>query len=282
MKGGKKVCTKGTLCTLPKFACYNQTSLYPLGCFTGSYISISMVTRQFRPSFSFFSLLCIGLLFACTSSNGQNNLEAVTFSKELAQKEHPQLLDVRTPEEFAGGHLAGAINVDINRPDFLDAVAMLDKTKPVYVYCLAGGRSSTAAGRLTKQGYATVYNLKGGVIAWQKNNLPLTTDGATAPKSSSKVWTQPELNALIAQHNEVVIDYYAKWCGPCKKMEPMFAELEKEGRIKVIRVDVDANKSLTSVSQISEIPVILAYKNGKQIMRFEGFQTKDMLLSVFK
>jgi rhodanese-related sulfurtransferase len=103
-----------------------------------------MATRQFRPSSSFFSLLCIGLLFACTSSNGQNNLEAVTFSKELAQKEHPQLLDVRTPEEFQSGHLKDAVNFNVLASDFQSQVSKLDKSQPVFVYCKVGGRSADA------------------------------------------------------------------------------------------------------------------------------------------
>ena len=78
-----------------------------------------------------------------------------------------QLLDVRTPEEFDEGHIAGATLVDVNDSSFVDrAVAILDKQRPVAVYCRSGRRSARAANLLVAQGY-TVTNLNGGVMAWQ-------------------------------------------------------------------------------------------------------------------
>lgn len=78
-----------------------------------------------------------------------------------------QLLDVRTPEEFSDGHIAGAKLVDVNDSTFVEqAMAILDKQRPVAVYCRSGRRSARAASLLTNQGYK-VTNLGGGVIAWQ-------------------------------------------------------------------------------------------------------------------
>ena len=78
-----------------------------------------------------------------------------------------QLLDVRTPEEFDDGHIAGATLVDVNDSSFVErAVAILDKQRPVAVYCRSGRRSARAANLLVAQGY-TVTNLNGGVMAWQ-------------------------------------------------------------------------------------------------------------------
>ena len=78
-----------------------------------------------------------------------------------------QLLDVRTQEEFDEGHIAGATLVDANDSDFVQkAMAVLDKQRPVAVYCRSGRRSARAAMQLCEQGYH-VTNLSGGVIAWQ-------------------------------------------------------------------------------------------------------------------
>jgi thioredoxin 1 len=78
-----------------------------------------------------------------------------------------QLVDVRTPEEFAGGHLEGAINIDIKSPDFSSRIASeLDKDQPVYVYCRSGGRSASAGEYLAAQGYSEIYDLKGGILSW--------------------------------------------------------------------------------------------------------------------
>ena len=78
-----------------------------------------------------------------------------------------QLLDVRTPDEYDEGHIAGAVLVDVNESDFEEkAVAVLDASCPVAVYCRSGRRSARAASLLTARGYK-VTNLEGGVMAWQ-------------------------------------------------------------------------------------------------------------------
>lgn len=78
-----------------------------------------------------------------------------------------QLLDVRTPEEYDEGHIAGATLVDVNDSSFIErAVAVLDKQRPVAVYCRSGRRSARAANLLVAQGFQ-VTNLNGGVMAWR-------------------------------------------------------------------------------------------------------------------
>ena len=78
-----------------------------------------------------------------------------------------QLLDVRTREEFDEGHIAGAVLVDVGDADFVDkAAAVLDKERPVAVYCRSGRRSARVARLLTDQGFK-VTNLNGGVLAWE-------------------------------------------------------------------------------------------------------------------
>jgi rhodanese-related sulfurtransferase len=78
-----------------------------------------------------------------------------------------QLLDVRTRDEFDEGHIAGATLIDVNDSTFVEqAMAVIDKQRPVAVYCRSGRRSARAASLLTEQGY-TVTNLGGGVMAWQ-------------------------------------------------------------------------------------------------------------------
>ncbi|UYZ61256.1 rhodanese-like domain-containing protein [Hymenobacter latericus] len=93
------------------------------------------------------------------------NLAPAQFAAALRQPS-AVLLDVRRPDEFAAGHLPGAVNLDVTGPDFARRVAVLDKTKPTYVYCRSGARSATAASQLTQAGFGQVSNLLGGVLGW--------------------------------------------------------------------------------------------------------------------
>ena len=84
-----------------------------------------------------------------------------------------QLLDVRTADEFAEGHIAGAVLVDVNEDGFMEkAMAVLSTERPVAVYCRSGRRSARAATLLANQGYK-VTNLDGGVLAWQDHGKEL-------------------------------------------------------------------------------------------------------------
>ena len=86
---------------------------------------------------------------------------------ELVSKEDGQILDVRTPEEWEEGIIKGATKMNFFDKDFNSQLEKLDKTKPVYVYCKSGGRSGKAAKQLEKMGITSVYNLLGGMIAWE-------------------------------------------------------------------------------------------------------------------
>ena len=85
---------------------------------------------------------------------------------ELVAKGDGQILDVRTPEEWAEGTVKEAIKMNFYDANFQEQLKKLDKTKPVYVYCKSGGRSGKAADQLQKMGFTSVYNLLGGMGAW--------------------------------------------------------------------------------------------------------------------
>ncbi len=108
-------------------------------------------------------------IFLCsiTAANAQQTVSADMFEKGLR---HPdvQLLDVRTAKEFKTGHLPNALQADFtNKDEFAHRVKSLDKNKPVYVYCLVGGRSNAAAKWLADNGFKDVTDLSGGINAWR-------------------------------------------------------------------------------------------------------------------
>ena len=94
---------------------------------------------------------------------------------EKLLKDNPKIvvLDVRTPEEFAKGHIAGAKNVDFKAADFAEKVAALDKGKTYLVHCAAGGRSGQTIDLMKAGSFAAVYHLNEGFKAWEKAGKPV-------------------------------------------------------------------------------------------------------------
>ena len=108
--------------------------------------------------------------------SGFESVSPEAFSSRLSEQADVQLVDVRTAEEFAEGHLNGAVNIDVKQADFLsEAQSLLDAGKPVFVYCRSGRRSADAADRLTKAGYRAV-NMSGGILGWTEKGLPTTRE----------------------------------------------------------------------------------------------------------
>ena len=83
------------------------------------------------------------------------------------------VLDVRTPAEYASGHLPAAQNIDIEAPDFATRIAALDKAATYAVYCHSGNRSGTALEQMSAAGFTHVYDLAGGIGAWQEMGGPM-------------------------------------------------------------------------------------------------------------
>lgn len=83
------------------------------------------------------------------------------------------VLDVRTPEEYKEGHIAGAVNIDFKKKDFAEKVATLDREKTCVVHCQGGGRSTKSLETLRKLGFKSIVHLDNGFGGWQKAGLPV-------------------------------------------------------------------------------------------------------------
>ena len=83
------------------------------------------------------------------------------------ENENAVLIDVRSPEECAEGMVDGAENINIFDTDFLERIGKLDKSKDYYMISRSGGRSGSAAGAMDQMGFESVYNMDGGMLAWQ-------------------------------------------------------------------------------------------------------------------
>lgn len=123
----------------------------------------------------FLSLFLVAFV-ACKSEKSTKQEAVIDVSakefNQLVSGKDVQLIDVRTPGEFENGHLKNAQMINYMGSDFkTEAVKNLDKSKPIYVYCASGGRSSKAAKIYKDAGFTKVYNLLGGYRAWTTDNF---------------------------------------------------------------------------------------------------------------
>ena len=116
----------------------------------------------------FLTITAFMSLNACTA-DAQNALAPAAFETKIATP-NVQLDDVRTPQEFANGHLENAKNVNFNDAEFKQKIALLDKSKPIAVYCGVGGRSGKASKILVELGFKDITDLAGGITAWSAAN----------------------------------------------------------------------------------------------------------------
>ncbi len=103
----------------------------------------------------------------------RGNVEPLGATEMINHKD-ATVIDVRSAADFAAGHIVNAVNIPMN--GFKNQLAVLGKYKgkPIIVNCRSGGQSGAACEHLRKQGFEEVYNLKGGILAWQAANLPLS------------------------------------------------------------------------------------------------------------
>jgi len=233
-----------------------------------------------------FWLFSLALLILVSCSSGQNqsktNLSPADFAKQISSMPEAPVLDVRTPGEFAGGHIAKAINVDWNGADFEKGIAGLDKKKPVFVYCLSGGRSGSAAKMMRESGFVSVFELNGGMIRWRSEGQPEEKTDAQA--NASKGMTKADFEKLLQTEKTVLVDFFAVWCGPCKKMKPDLDQMEStmKDNLVIVRIDADQNSELLKELGVESLPTMMVYKQQKRINTVMGYQSKEQLANLVK
>jgi len=214
------------------------------------------------------------IIMACHSqqSEGYELVPANQFAYLLKQNTNAQLIDVRTPEEYSAQHLDGAQNIDWNGSDFDKKVSQLDPKKPVFVYCLSGGRSKKAAQKLGELGFTSVIELNGGILKWN-------AAGFAEPSTKIVGMCSQEYEELLKSNPKILVNFYAEWCAPCKKMAPYVLQIQKEmaGKIAIVRLNADEHKTLLNQLKIEELPALFYYDNQKEVWKHSGFMSETEL-----
>ena len=216
---------------------------------------------------SFFAL--------CSCGQQMQTINVDEFEKQLIATKGEQLIDVRTVQEFEKYRIKSAKNIDFRSPNFREEIEKLDKDKPVLVYCLSGVRSRTALAVFQNAGFKTVYNLDGGINAWSKLGKPIDQDLSGKGELPSKEYEQ-----IISSKGYVLVDFYAPWCAPCKKMLPIVEVLSKNypEKFRLLTVDFDQNRLLAKEQSITSVPYLIVFKDGEKIWSKNSEATKEEIM----
>jgi thioredoxin 1 len=248
--------------------------------------SIIQKNKKMQKRLSYFWVIwfTFSVGFLACQPNPRNNenyrrVSAQEFAEKLKNTANAQILDVRTEGEFADRHLAKALNINYNSGEFAQKIASLDKSKPTFVYCLSGGRSRGASAILLEAGFKQIYDLEGGVLAWQKGGFEFE---AAQNQALSKGMSIEDYEQKLKSDKFVLVDFQAVWCAPCKKIKPVLHELaqEQSNKLEILEIDVDQNPQIAQALKVDAIPQLYLYKNGKIVWEHKGIIAKDDILKL--
>lgn len=196
------------------------------------------------------TLLALITLITCKQNNGYTSITPEEF-KITIEREHTQLVDVRTAEEHAQGHISGSINIDVKQEKFIErATTTLDKANTIALYCRSGRRSKTAAKQLSQAGYKVV-ELEGGYNTWQEKDILLVTHEIKhllnnhtqkAQAATSDTERAQLLDTLIARYNTL--------CNKHEKQLKSFTDKVKAGNKEAIQAEKELRKTLEEFTTI--------------------------------
>ncbi|MBP8724850.1 MAG: thioredoxin family protein [Saprospiraceae bacterium] len=205
------------------------------------------------------------------------NLDPERF-RQLIEEGAGVVLDVRTPEEVADGHLADASTVDFYDPDFKEKLRLIPVERDVYVYCASGIRSAEAAVFLKSLGHPRVCNLEGGLQAWRDRGYPIVR---TAPGTDEHLrsLSKADFDNLLQTEKPVLVNFHTLWCAPCRKMAPVVDSLERLflQRAVVLRVDADRSRDVAKEYGVKGVPVFMLFEGNSLRWKHTGVISGDSL-----
>ncbi|WP_281633292.1 thioredoxin domain-containing protein [Flavobacterium luteolum] len=215
------------------------------------------------------SITAIAFLWAVAAFSQNeihSSLSLDSFYSKIKSQKNPQIVDARTPEEFALNHIEGAVNFNLQSENYAQSVAKLDKSKPVFIYSIGAGRSVALEKELLKNGFSEAYSLEGGIANWIGNGKPFYSN------LKSKL-SLTEFNKIIAANKTVLVDIGSKYCSPCKKVKPILESIRSEygTNLKIVEIELeDSPQVIADLKTVKVFPTLILYENGKIIFKKEG------------
>ncbi|MFC7187757.1 thioredoxin [Halorubrum yunnanense] len=106
--------------------------------------------------------------------------------------------------------------------------------------------------------------------------------GPQSPSEPVPVGGEAELNDIVSEHDVVLIDFYADWCGPCQMLEPVVETVAAETDATVAKVDVDANQGLAADYGVRGVPTLVLFADGEPVEQLVGMQDEARLRSAIE
>lgn len=129
----------------------------------------------YKTTFILGAMLCLLPLHA--KKVGYLSIKPADFKTQIEHTSQPCIIDIRSADDFTHGHIADAVNIDMNDFQFVTTIKQLyPNTETIFVYCKLGKTSKLAAEKLSVGGFKNVISLKGGITAWWKKKLPTVTE----------------------------------------------------------------------------------------------------------
>ncbi len=205
---------------------------------------------------------------------GQVHKSTVVEFKKAIDGEIGILVDVRTPEEFAKGHIEGAVNINFKKRTFPSYISAIAKDKPVLIYCRSGNRSGKATFIMQALGFNEVYDLTSGYKGWNAEKMTIVTeDNAANKKLQEQLKTEaPKAETKVGKTHQIDIDAFEKLVKEDKvflvdvRTAKEFAEGHIEGAINVDWKDRHfAENALMTIS--NEKPIAIYCRSGNRATR---------------
>jgi rhodanese-related sulfurtransferase len=203
-----------------------------------------------------------------------------SFAAKISKQQTPQIIDVRTPQEFSINHIEGATYVNLKDDNHLDGLKSFNKTKPVFIYAIQNNRPDQLAQELHANGYTEVYELKGGIASWIGNGQKYYT-------SVKDNISLTDYKKTLADNKIVLVEIGTKYCGLCAKAKVIIDSLQDDhnSSYKVVQLELYNNPQLVSeLGEVPSVPTILLYKDGQVIWKRSGltFDKKDLNTEIAK
>jgi rhodanese-related sulfurtransferase len=189
-----------------------------------------------------------------------------SFTAIIDRQSNPQIIDARSPEEFAYNHINGSLNFNLQTAGYITFVQALDKSRPVFIYAINTGRSGALAKDLIQQGFHDVHDLAGGIANWIGGGQPYYT-------SVKKGLSLPEYKNIIASRKTVLVDIGSRYCSACKKVKPILDSLRKENgdAVKIVEIELEESPQLiAALKTVDVFPYLILYEHGEIVLKKSG------------